>query len=223
VIVHEDSEFGTGTAKMLAGKLSAIGIEAKENLAHATPTRDFTNLVLRIKAIKPDIVIMSNYQNEYVLIAMTLNQQKVELAGMFSVLGGGFNYKLVKEQPEVAQYMMDFNHWYNPKNPKALEMRKKVEAKGGLFTFEVYCSYNSVKLYAEALQAAGTADKEKVIAALQNSTFSDHFMPYGPTKFVNGQNQGARAALLQASKTDIEVVWPNEFAATKAIFPRPKA
>ncbi len=223
VIVHEDSEFGTGTAKMLAGKLSAIGIEAKENLAHATPTRDFTNLVLRIKAIKPDIVIMSNYQNEYVLIARTLNQQKVELAGMFSVLGGGFNYKLVKEQPEVAQYMMDFNHWYNPKNPKALEMRKKVEAKGGLFTFEVYCSYNSVKLYAEALQAAGTADKEKVIAALQNSTFSDHFMPYGPTKFVNGQNQGARAALLQASKTDIEVVWPNEFAATKAIFPRPKA
>ncbi len=223
VIVHEDSEFGTGTAKILASKLSGIGIETKENLAHATPTRDFTNLVLRIKAIKPDIVIMSNYQNEYVLIARTLNQQKVELAGMFSVLGGGFNYKLVKEQPEVAQYMMDFNHWYNPKNPKAMEMRKKVEAKGGLFTFEVYCSYNSVKLYAEALQAAGTSDKEKVIAALQNSTFSDHFMPYGPTKFVNGQNQGARAALLQASKTDIDVVWPNEFAATKAIFPRPKA
>ena len=104
-----------------------------------------------------------------------------------------------------------------------MEMRKKVEAKGGLFTFEVYCSYNSVKLYAEALQAAGTSDKEKLIAALQNSTFSDHFMPYGPTKFVNGQNQGARAALLQASKTDIDVVWPNEFAATKAIFPRPKA
>jgi branched-chain amino acid transport system substrate-binding protein len=223
VIIHEDSEFGTSTAKMLAGKLSGIGIEAKENLGHATPTRDFTNLVLRVKAIKPDIVIMSNYQNEYVLIARTLAQQKVELAGMFSVLGGGFNYKLVQEQPEVAQYMMDFNHWYNPKNPKALEMRKKVEAKGGLFTFEVYCSYNAIKLYADALQRAGTADKEKVIAALQSSTFADHFMPYGPTKFVNGQNQGARAALLQASKTDIEVVWPNEFASTKAIFPRPKA
>ena len=47
---------------------------------------------------------------------------------MFSVLGGGFNYKLVKEQPDVAQYMMDFNHWYSPRNPKAIEMRKKVEA-----------------------------------------------------------------------------------------------
>ena len=222
VIVHEDSEFGTSTAKLLSSKLSGIGIEIKEVLKHATPTRDFTNLVLRIKSIKPDIVIMSNYQNEYVLIARTIFQQKVDLAGMFSVLGGGFNYKLVKEQPDVAQYMMDFNHWYSPRNPKAQEMRRQVEAKGGLFTFEVYCTYNSVKLYASALEAAKSADKAAVIAALEVSTWSDHFMPYGPTKFVNGQNQGGRAALLQASKTDIDVVWPNEFAGVKPVFPRPK-
>jgi branched-chain amino acid transport system substrate-binding protein len=118
--------------------------------------------------------------------------------------------------------MMDFNHWYSPRNPKAQEMRRQVEAKGGLFTFEVYCTYNSVKLYASALEAAKSADKAAVIAALEVSTWSDHFMPYGPTKFVNGQNQGGRAALLQASKTDIDVVWPNEFAGVKPVFPRPK-
>jgi branched-chain amino acid transport system substrate-binding protein len=222
VIVHEDSEFGTSTAKMLAGKLAAIGLEVKEVLKHATPTRDFSNLVLRIKSLKPDLVIMSNYQNEYVLLARTLYQQKVDLAGMFTVLGGGFNYKFVKEMPEVAQYTMDFNHWYNPRNPKSLEMRKRVEAKGDLFTFEVYCSYNSVKCFADALERAKTQDKEKVIAALEASTWSDHFMPYGPTKFVNGQNTGGRAVLLQATKTDIDVVWPNEFAAVKPVFPRPK-
>ena len=222
VIVHEDSEFGTSTARLLQTKLSGINIEVKEVLKHASPTRDFTNLVLRIKSIRPDIVIMSNYQNEYVLMARTMHQQKVDVAGMFSVLGGGFNYKLVQEQPDVAQYMMDFNHWYNPRNPKALDMRKRVEARNALFTFEVYCSYNAVRLYADALQRAASADKEKVIAALENSTWSDHFMPYGPTKFVNGQNQGGRAVLLQASKTDIDVVFPNEFANVKAVFPRPK-
>jgi branched-chain amino acid transport system substrate-binding protein len=222
VIVHEDSEFGTSTSRLLQSKLSSIGIEVKETLKHATPTRDFTNLVLRIKSVRPDIVIMSNYQNEYVLIARTMHQQKVDVMGMFSVLGGGFNYKLVQEQPDVAQYMMDFNHWYSPRNPKAQEMRKRVEANRGLFTFEVYCSYNSVKLYADALQRAASADKEKVIAALEASTWSDHFMPYGATRFVNGQNQGGRAVLLQASKTDIDVVFPNEFANVKAVFPRPK-
>jgi len=222
VLVHEDSEFGTSTAKLLQAKISSIGLEVKDVLKHATPTRDFSNLVLRIKSLKPDLVIISNYQNEYVLLARTLHQQKVDLAGIFSVLGGGFNYKLVKEQPEVAQYMMDFNHWYNPRSAKAQEMRKAVEAKGGLFTFEVYCGYNAVKCYVDAIERAKSADREKVIAALETSTWSDHFMPYGPTKFVNGQNQGGRAALLQASKTDIDVVWPNEFAAVKPVFPKPK-
>lgn len=222
VIVHEDSEFGTSTAKLLAGKLAGIGLEVKDVLKHATPTRDFSNLVLRIKSLKPDLVIISNYQNEYVLLARTLYQQKAEVAGIFSVLGGGFNYRLVKEQPEVAQYMMDFNHWYNPRNAKAQALRKAVEAKGNLFTFEVYCSYNSVKCYADAVERAKTAEEAAVIAALEASTWYPDTMPYGPTKFVNGQNTGGRAVLLQATKTDIGVVWPNDFAEAKPIFPRPK-
>jgi branched-chain amino acid transport system substrate-binding protein len=222
VLVHEDSEFGTSTARLLSGKIANIGLEVKETLKHATPTRDFSNLVLRIKSIKPDVVIISNYQNEYVLLARTMHQQRVDVAGMFSVLGGGFNYRLVKEQPDVAQYMMDFNHWYNPLNQRAQAMRRAVEARGGLFTFEVYCGYNAVKCYIDAVERAKSADKDKVIAALETSTWSDHFMPYGPTRFVNGQNQGGRAVLLQASKTDIDVVWPNEFAGAKPIFPKPK-
>jgi branched-chain amino acid transport system substrate-binding protein len=222
VLVHEESEFGTGTAKLLADRLPGINVQVAEVIKHANPTRDFSNVALRIKGIKPDLVIMSNYQNEYVLLARTLHQQRVDVAAMFSVLGGGFNFKLVSEQPDVAQNMMDFNHWYNPNNPKAIAMRKAVEAKGGLFTFEVYCGYNSVKCYADALERARSADKERVIAALEASTWSDHFMPYGPTKFVDGQNSGGRAAMLQATRTDINVVWPNEFSAVKPVFPRPK-
>ena len=126
VLVHEDSEFGTSTAKLLQSKIDGIGMEVKDVLKHATPTRDFSNLVLRIKSLKPDLVIISNYQNEYVLLARTLHQQKVDLAGIFSVLGGGFNYKFVKEMPDVSQYMMDVNHWYNPKSAKAQELKKRV-------------------------------------------------------------------------------------------------
>jgi len=222
VLVHEESEFGTGTAKLLAGKLPSINIQPLDTIKHANPTRDFSNIALRIKGLKPDLVIMSNYQNEYVLLARTLAQQKVDVAAMFSVLGGGFNYKLVKEQPDVAHYMMDFNHWFNPRNAKAMALKQQVEAKGGLFTFEVYLSYNSIMLYADALQRAATADKEKVIAALASSTWMPELMPYGPTKFVNGQNEGGRGALLQASRTDIDVVAPEQFASAKPVYPRPK-
>ena len=222
VLVHEESEFGTGTAKLLAGKLPGIGIEVKEVMKHANPTRDFANVALRIRSLKPDLVIMSNYVNEYMLLARTLHQQKVDLAGMFSVLGGGFNYKFVKELPEVAQYMLDMNMWFDPTNPKAQAMKKRVEAKGDLFTFEVYLSYSAVKLLADSLERARSADKEKLLAALESSTWSDHLMPYGPTKFVNGQNQGGRPVMLQASKSDIDVVWPSKYASAKPVFPKPK-
>ena len=222
VLVHEESEFGTGTAKLLAGKLPTVGIEVREVMKHANPTRDFANLALRIRGLKPDLLIMSNYQNEYVLLARTLHQQKVDLVSMFSVLGGGFNYKFVKELPDVAQHMIDTNHWFDPTSAKAQAMKKRVEAKGDLFTFEVYLGYNAVRFLADGMERAGSADKEKVNAALAASTWSEHFMPYGPTRMVNGQNTGAKAAMLQATKTDIDVIWPGRFASAKPVFPKPK-
>jgi branched-chain amino acid transport system substrate-binding protein len=222
VIVHESGEFGTGTAKLLAGKLPSIGITPKELIAHDNPTRNFDNIALRIRSLAPDIVMMSNYGNEYMLLARTLYQQKVNVAGFFSILGGGFNYKFVKEMPDVSQYMMDVNHWYNPKSAQAQALKKRVEATGALFTFEVYLTYTNVMLLADALENAGSADKEKLIAALAASTFKAELMPYGPTKFVNGQNQGGRPATMQSLKGEIEVIAPKEFASAKAVFPKPK-
>ena len=222
VIVHEAGEFGTGTAKLLQGKLPGIGIEVKELIPNENPTRNFDNIALRIRSLAPDIVMMSNYQNEYVLLARTLYQQKVNLAGMFSVLGGGFNYKFAKEQPDVSQYMMDCNHWYNPKSEKAVALKKRVEAAGKEFTFEVYLAYTVVNLLADGLENAKSAGKEQLTAALGASTFKAELMPYGPTKFVNGQNEGGRAAVMQAGKCDILLVAPEEYAETKPIFPKPK-
>ena len=54
------------------------------------------------------------------------------------------------------------------------------------------------------------------------STLDPLFMPYGPTKMVNGQNTGSRAVAIQAQKGDVELISPTEFASAKAVFPRPK-
>jgi len=140
-----------------------------------------------------------------------------------SVLGGAASsYKFVKDFPEAAKYIMDCNHWYNPKSAKAQELKKKVEDKGQFFTYELYLNYSAVLLVADALERAASTERAKIIAALESSTFSSPIMPYGPTKFVNGQNQGAKPAVMQSIKGDIEVIAPEEFASAKAVFPRPK-
>jgi branched-chain amino acid transport system substrate-binding protein len=78
MIVHEESLFGTGTAALLTRELPGYGFEVKEVVKHANPTRDFNNIVLRMKALNPDIVIPANSYNEYVLLVRTMRQQKVQ-------------------------------------------------------------------------------------------------------------------------------------------------
>jgi branched-chain amino acid transport system substrate-binding protein len=222
MIVHEDSAFGAGLAKLLNAQLPEKGFQVLETISHPTPTRDFNNVALKIKAQNPDLVIPANYYNEYVLLARTLLQQKIRPKGIYSVLGGAASsYKFVKEFPDAAQYIMDCNHWFDPKNPKALELKKKIEARAEFFTYEVYMNYSCVLLLADALERAGSAERAKIIAALEGSTFTGHVMPYGPTRFVNGQNQGAAPVNTQVIDKDIQVILPAKFASAKAVFPMP--
>ncbi|MGE8635290.1 MAG: ABC transporter substrate-binding protein, partial [Achromobacter piechaudii] len=77
MIVHEDSLFGTGTAALLSKSLPEHGFEVKEVVKHPNPTRDFNNIVLRMRSVNPDIVIPANYYNEYALLLRAMKQQKV--------------------------------------------------------------------------------------------------------------------------------------------------
>jgi branched-chain amino acid transport system substrate-binding protein len=225
MIVHEDSAFGSGLAKLLNEQLPLNGFQILETIPHPTPTRDFNNVVLKIRAADPDIVIPANYYNEYVLLARTMQQQQVRpKAAIYSVLGGAASsYKFVKEFPQAAQFIMDCNHWFDPRNAKAQALKSKVEAKGQFFTYEVYLNYSCTLLMADAVERAKSSDRAKIIEALSTSTFAGHVMPYGPTKFVNGQNQGAVPTNTQVIGNDIQVVLPEAFASAKAVYPMPRA
>ena len=220
MIIHEESLFGTGTANLLAAELPGMGYEVKEVLKHANPTRDFNNIVLRMKALNPDIVIPANYFNEYALLVRTMKQQNVQPKAIYSVLGGAASsFKFVKEFPDAANGVIDCNHWYNPKDKRALALKKKIEAMGEFFTYEVFLNYQAVYLLADAIERAKSRDRGAIVDALANSTWDKHFMPYGPTKFVGGQNQGAQPLMMQVLKNDIKVILPNTYAEAEPIFP----
>jgi branched-chain amino acid transport system substrate-binding protein len=220
MIIHEESLFGTGTANLLSKELPGYGYDVKEVIKHANPTRDFNNIVLRMKAVNPDIVIPANYYNEYALLVRTMQQQKVTPKAIYSVLGGAASsFKFVKEFPDAANGIIDCNHWYNPRDKRSAELRKRVEAKGLFFSYEVFMAYTAMRLLGDAIERAKSADRAAIIAALESSTFSDHIMPYGPTKFVNGQNMGAQPLMTQVSKGDIKVIVPRDYREIDPIFP----
>lgn len=220
MIIHEESLFGTGTANLLSRELPGYGYEVKEVVKHANPTRDFNNIVLRMKAVNPDIVIPANYYNEYALLVRTMQQQKVTPKAIYSVLGGAASsYKFLKEFPDAANGIIDCNHWFNPKDKRALDLKKRVEAKGLFFSYEVFMTYTAVRLLADAIERAKSAERDAITAALASSTFADHFMPYGTTKFENGQNLGAQPLMTQVIKGDIRVIIPRDYREADPLFP----
>jgi branched-chain amino acid transport system substrate-binding protein len=221
VIVHENTTpFGSYMAGLMKKGLEPAGFEVVETLPHPTPNKDFRNIALKIKEIKPDVIIPSHYYNEGVLFLRTLQRQRVTAKGIYSVLGGASSqYRFVNEFPDAADGVMDCNHWFDPKNPQAQALRKKVNAAGKSFSYEVFLAYTAVKWVADSIERAGSSDRAKIIEAMASSTWSGHFMPYGATKIVKGQNQSAQPLVMQVQNKDIEVISPSSFATKKARFP----
>lgn len=220
VLVHEDGLFGSGLAKMMATELPKHGFEILDSIAHPTPARDMSNVALRIRSLRPDLIIPSSYYGETVLLMRTLQQQRVRSKGIFSVLNGAAsNLRFVKEFPEAAENIMDCNHWHDPRKPAAQELRKQVEASGKGWNYNIAINYSDILLLADAIERAGSIEHDAVIAALASSTFDGHVMPYGPTKFVDGQNTGAAPVSTQVQKGDIKVIFPEEFSDAKANYP----
>ena len=220
VVVHEDGLFGSGMAKLLQAKLPERGFEILETIAHPTPSRDMSNVALRIRALTPDLVIPSSYYAEFVLLARTMQQQRIRPKAVYAILNGAAsNFRFVKESADAANLVMDCNHWADPRKPRTAEVRAKAEGGGRFWLYNTPLNYSCVRLLADAIERAGSIDRAKVTDALAASTFADHIMPYGPTKFVNGQNTGAAPVNTQVQNGDIKVIFPAEFADAKAVFP----
>jgi len=222
VLVHEDGLFGSGLAKLMQTELPANGFEILDTIAHPTPARDMSNIALQIRAKNPDLVIPSSYYGEFVLLARTMQQQRIRPKGIYCVLNGAAsNYRFVKEFPDAAQYVMDCNHWYDPRKAAAQKLKQAVESDGKFFTYNVALNYSGVLLLADALERAASVDRKAITAAIASSNFARHIMPYGPTQFVNGQNTGAAPVNTQVQDKDIKVIFPGDFADAKPVFPVP--
>ncbi|MEO3471692.1 ABC transporter substrate-binding protein [Roseomonas sp. CAU 1739] len=222
VIVHEDGLFGSGMARLLNAELPKRGFEVLETIAHPTPARDMNNVALRIRALRPDLVIPSSYYAEFVLLSRTMQQQRIRLKGIYCILNGAAsNYRFVREFPDAANLVMDCNHWPDPRKPKTAELRRAVEAQNRFWLYNIPLNYSAVMLVADALERAGRADRAALTTALAatDGAFTKHIMPYGPTRFVNGQNQAGAPVNTQVQGGDIKVIFPRDFADAQAVYP----
>lgn len=222
VLVHEDGLYGTGLAKLMAQELPKHGFEILDTISHPTPARDMSNVALRIRSLRPDLIVPSSYYAETVLLMRTLQQQRVRVKGVYSVLNGAAsNLRFIDEFPQAAENIMDCNHWHDPRKQLALDFRKQVDVSKKGWNYNVPLNFSAIQLLADAIERAASVDPGALNEALASSTFEGHIMPYGPTRFENGQNTGAMPVVLQVQQSDIKVVYPHEFSDAKPNYPLP--
>jgi branched-chain amino acid transport system substrate-binding protein len=150
-------------------------------------------------------------------------EQRVDAGAIVSVYGGaGSQYRFIKDVGKVADYMLDGNHWYDPRHPRVQPLIAAFDkAHGQPFAYEWLLAYQSVHVLRDALERAGAPDREKIREALARTRLEDQVVPYPIAFDDTGQNPNARALLMQVQKGRIAVVHPPEFAEARAVLPVP--
>ena len=186
---------------------------------------DMTATLTKVKAVKPDVLVVSGHSKGAALAVRQTAQMKVdvpmlaithcEAADVVGKFGADADYTLCATQ--WAPTMTYRDDYFG----SAGDYAKTFEGEYGYVPpYQAAESTAAVLVYVDALQRAGTFDTEKVrdaLAATKVQTF------YGWVDFDDtGKNIAKPMVLRQVQKGKYVPVAPTKFAAGEVIYPRPK-
>ena len=185
---------------------------------------DMTATLTKVKALKPDLLVVSGHSKGAALAVRQTAQMKVdvpmlavthcEAADVVGKFGGDANYTLCATQ--WAETMTYKDKWFGFAGDYAKTFEKEY---GYMPPYQAAESTASVLVYVDALERAGSFDTEKVrdaLAATNLETF------YGWVDFDDtGKNIAKPMVLRQVQKGRYVPVAPAKFASDKVIFPKP--
>jgi branched-chain amino acid transport system substrate-binding protein len=221
--IHENTQFGGTLADFTEKMAGEYGFKVIKRVEYSVKAPDVSTEVGKIKAAGADLVFASGYFGDGVRVARALSSMRVNPKAIVGIAQGGFSHpKFVSELGgEVTQGIMDVNFQYDPNSPKAAKTLAGFEAEyGSKMSPSMVYAYSPVGVIADAMERAGSADRDAVRAALVKTSFTDHILPQGPIEFdATGQNINANPLLMQILSGKVEIVWPEKYKTAGIVFP----
>ena len=186
---------------------------------------DMTATLTKVKALKPDVLVVSGHSKGAALAVRQTAQMKVdvpmlaithcEAADVVGKFGGDADYTLCATQ--WAPTMSYEDQWFG----SAGDYAKTFETEYGYVPpYQAAESTAAVLVYIDALERAGSFDTEQVRDALAETKLQTF---YGWVDFDDtGKNIAKPMVLRQVQKGKYVPVAPSKFAAGEVIYPRPK-
>ncbi|MEM8877569.1 MAG: ABC transporter substrate-binding protein [Pseudomonadota bacterium] len=213
MIVHVDAPYGVGVVRRMRQLLDVAGVEIVSVQPQSPGLEDYTRFVRAVEADRPGILIPALFYSDFANMKRALDGVAARPRVVAALHGGPTSSPLfLKEFPGFSEGVVDSTHWYDPASNVQAGRIASSDQRGIDYGHEVFMAANAVYLLADAIGRAGSRERDAVQAAMLSSTFSGHGMPYGPTRFVDGQNIGATAALTQVQDGEIRLIGPAGFS-----------
>lgn len=184
---------------------------------------DMSATLTKVKALKPDLLVVSGHAKGATLVVRQVNEQKVDVpmvatthcdsAKVAETLGKAAEGFLCASQWDRSLSYKD--QWMGTAEQFAQDFEKK---NGYAPPYQAAESAAAVLVYADALHRAGSLDAAKVRDALAKT---DMMTFYGPVKFdKTGKNTAKPMVLYQVQGGQLKVVAPTKWASSKLVWPR---
>ncbi len=224
ILVSNDA-LGKSTANSVKEKAKALGYGVVGDQAYDRGLTDFRPTLNAFKAAGPDIVALSSYEED----ASTLVRQakEVNLSPKMFVSVGATGYAIpqfIAGAGDAAEYVLSASPWRpESKYPGAQDLFERLRAQlGSEPSHHAAKAYAGMLAAADAIQRAGSTDREAVRKALEGTRLHTAFGPVSFESFAGYRNQNpAPSLVIQVQHGKFVVVWPRSAASGTVMFPTP--
>lgn len=211
-IAYENFLFTQSLHDALLAKLKQTGIQVVADEQYPLGGQDFTGLLTKVKAAKPDAFIVINIMPSSVY----LTRQMVEVGfkpKYYSVnIGPMFAEEFVGKLGPIAENIVENGFWH-PDLPydgaKRFFDAYAAKTQKSPSTDAAY-AYIGSQVLQQAIEQAGTLDREKIAQTLRSGKFSTILGQYEYDQ--NGVNKYQLIFLCQIQKGKRLIVWPKDIA-----------
>jgi len=230
VFLHANDTYGTSQRQAMDRLLPTAGMPFRvpESIAYDPRTQDLSVEVIKIRALKPDIVLVVTRAADAIKLVRDMVRQRFEPMGIISPGSPGlYDEEFYEAVGPLADYHAFAIPWANPKSDMAQALEKAFKPANPNYRFAVECfnvgfTFEALLVAADGFKRAGTADGAELMKAIRATNIADHIMIGAPIAFDDkGQNNNVPSAMIQNRNRTPTVVMPAESATMAPVFPMP--
>jgi branched-chain amino acid transport system substrate-binding protein len=195
-------------------------IEIGETIAYDFGV-EYTTDVTLLSASAFDAVMVTGYYGDGLSIAQTMEDVALNTQFVMGVAQGTYDQdQFVEDAGELAECFFNSNYRWDNLNEDALATREAyLEMFDEPMTAADVLAYQSVYIIADAVMRAESGDPAMIQAALLETEYADHILPYdGPITFEDGETPNAVPVVMQVQDGAVVQVWPAEIAEAEPRF-----